>query len=127
MPCIRWPGKNFWEREIQPGLRIITATGEPILSAAFKLAARTCLLNWSFMAWTVSAKHQMFPASKFLVIEACFMLVHYVIVSPLGRRFIPVKFKPGRENPVVLKFKMQATAASADCRIGFTAANSAVV
>ena len=58
-------------------------SGESILKGALKFALLACPLAWSFMVLAVSAKHQMSSVSGFLAIETAFMLVHYVIVSPL--------------------------------------------
>ncbi|MEW6332332.1 MAG: hypothetical protein AB1560_12815 [Pseudomonadota bacterium] len=57
--------------------------GEPILKGAIKFAVLAGSLAWSFAVLAVSAKHQMASVSGFLFIETAFILVHYVIVSPL--------------------------------------------
>ncbi len=40
-------------------------------------------LAWSFMVIAVSAKHQMSLASGFVLIETGFILLHFLVVSPL--------------------------------------------
>src|SRR5688572_3741176 len=57
--------------------------GETIIRGAVKFALLACPLAWSFMALAVSAKHLMASVSGFLVIETAFVLVQYIIVSPL--------------------------------------------
>jgi hypothetical protein len=58
-------------------------SGQPILRGACKFALLACPLAWSFMVLAVSAKHQMSSVSGFLLIETAFILVHYIVVSPL--------------------------------------------
>ena len=50
---------------------------------AMKFAAVAFPLAWSFMVLAVSAKHHMSSVSGFLLIETAFLVVQYVIVSPL--------------------------------------------
>ncbi|OGA17812.1 MAG: hypothetical protein A3H32_15050 [Betaproteobacteria bacterium RIFCSPLOWO2_02_FULL_63_19] len=57
--------------------------GQPILKGALKFAMVACPLAWSFMVLAVSAKHHMASVSGFLLIETAFILVHYIVVSPL--------------------------------------------
>ena len=57
--------------------------GEPILKGAMKFAVLACPLAWSFMVLSVGAKHQMSSVSGFLIIETAFILIHYLIISPL--------------------------------------------
>ena len=58
-------------------------SGQPILRGAGKFALLACPLAWSFMVLAVSAKHHMSSVSGFLLIETAFILVHYILVSPL--------------------------------------------
>lgn len=57
--------------------------GQPVVKGAVKFASLACPLAWSFMVLAVSAKHQMSSVSGFLFIETAFLLIHYLIVSPL--------------------------------------------
>lgn len=57
--------------------------GEPVLQGAIKFASLACPLAWSFMVLAVCAKHQMSSVGGYLAIETGFMLVHYIVVSPL--------------------------------------------
>jgi hypothetical protein len=57
--------------------------GEPIFRGAAKFAAIACPLGWSFMVLAVSAKHVMTSPADFLLIETAFMVVQYLVVSPL--------------------------------------------
>ena len=57
--------------------------GSSVLKGALKFASLACPLAWSFMVLAVSAKHQMSSVSGYLMIETCFVLVHYAVVSPL--------------------------------------------
>jgi len=58
-------------------------SGESILKGALKFGLLASPLAWSFMVVAVSAKHHMASVSGFLLIETAFILVQYVIVSPL--------------------------------------------
>lgn len=58
-------------------------SGQPILRGAVKFALVACPLAWSFMVLAVGAKHHMSSVSGFLLIETAFILVHYIVVSPL--------------------------------------------
>ncbi len=57
--------------------------GEPIMRGALKFASLACPLAWSFMVLAVGAKHHMASVSGFLLIETAFILLHYIVVSPL--------------------------------------------
>lgn len=57
--------------------------GERVLSGALKFGAIACPLAWSYMALAASAKHRMDSWSGFLGIETAFVIVHFVVVSPL--------------------------------------------
>jgi hypothetical protein len=57
--------------------------GEPIWRGALKFAALAAPLAWSFMVIAVSAKHHMNSPMKYVLIETAFVVVHYVVVSPL--------------------------------------------
>ena len=56
---------------------------ETVVVGALKFAALAMPLAWSFLVVAVSAKHHMSSVSGFLLIETAFLLVQYVIVSPL--------------------------------------------
>jgi hypothetical protein len=58
-------------------------TGEAILKGAMKFSLLACPLAWSFMVLAVSAKHQMSSVAGFLLMESAFILVQYIIVSPI--------------------------------------------
>lgn len=58
-------------------------SGQPILRGAFKFALLACPLAWSFMVLAVGAKHVMSSVSGFLLIETSFIVVQYLVVSPL--------------------------------------------
>lgn len=58
-------------------------SGESVLRGAVKFASLACPLAWSFLVLAVSAKHHMSSVSGYLSIETAFVVVHYVIVSPL--------------------------------------------
>jgi riboflavin transporter FmnP len=57
--------------------------GQPIVGGAIKFAGLALPLAWSFMALAVSAKHQMTSPYAYLGIETAFVMLHYLIVSPL--------------------------------------------
>ena len=57
--------------------------GEPVARGAAKFAAIAFPIAWSFMVLAVGAKHHMSSVSGFLVIETAFLLVQYVVASPL--------------------------------------------
>ena len=56
---------------------------ETVVVGALKFAALAMPLAWSFLVVAVSAKHHMSSVSGFLLIETAFLVVQYVIVSPL--------------------------------------------
>ena len=56
---------------------------ETVIVGALKFAALAMPLAWSFLVVAVSAKHHMSSVSGFLLIETAFLVVQYVIVSPL--------------------------------------------
>ena len=56
---------------------------ESVLTGAAKFAALAIPLAWSFMVLAVAAKHHMTSVSGFLLIESAFIVVHYLVVSPL--------------------------------------------
>jgi riboflavin transporter FmnP len=57
--------------------------GEPVWRGAAKFAALAAPLAWSFMVIAVGAKHHMASVSGFVLIETAFILVQYLMVSPL--------------------------------------------
>ena len=57
--------------------------GEPIVRGAAKFMAIALPLAWSYFVIAVSAKHHMASVSGFVLIETAFVIVHYLIVSPL--------------------------------------------
>jgi hypothetical protein len=56
---------------------------ETVVAGALKFAALAMPLAWSFMVLAVSAKHHMTSVSGFLQIETAFIVVQYLVVSPL--------------------------------------------
>jgi hypothetical protein len=58
-------------------------SGESVVRGAIKFTLLACPLAWSFMALAVSAKHQMSSVSGFLMVETAFIILQYIIVSPL--------------------------------------------
>jgi hypothetical protein len=56
---------------------------ESVLAGAIKFAALAIPLAWSFLVLAVSAKHHMSSVSGFLLIESAFIVVQYLVVSPL--------------------------------------------
>jgi hypothetical protein len=57
--------------------------GEPFLRGAVKFGALACPLAWSFMVIAVAAKHHMVSVAGYIGIETAFILLQYVVVSPL--------------------------------------------
>lgn len=57
--------------------------GEPVLHGAIKFGALACPLAWSFLVIAVSAKHHMASVSGYVGIETAFILIQYILVSPL--------------------------------------------
>jgi hypothetical protein len=57
--------------------------GESVLRGAVKFAALAAPLAWSFMVIAVAAKHHMASVAGFVAIETAFIVVQYLIVSPL--------------------------------------------
>jgi hypothetical protein len=57
--------------------------GESVLRGALKFGALAAPLAWSFMVIAVAAKHHMASVSGFVLIETAFVVVHYLVVSPL--------------------------------------------
>lgn len=58
-------------------------SGESIARGAVKFAMIAFPLAWSFMVLAVSAKHHMSSVSGYLTIETAFVVLHYIVVSPL--------------------------------------------
>lgn len=58
-------------------------SGESVLRGAAKFAALACPLAWSFLVIAVAAKHHMASVGGYVQIETAFILIHYLIVSPL--------------------------------------------
>jgi hypothetical protein len=56
---------------------------ETVLVGALKFAALAMPLAWSFLVVAVSAKHHMTSVSGFLQIETAFIVVQYLVTSPL--------------------------------------------
>jgi hypothetical protein len=56
---------------------------ETVAIGALKFAAIAAPLAWSFMVVAVSAKHHMSSVSGFLQIETAFIVVQYLVTSPL--------------------------------------------
>jgi len=57
--------------------------GLPVIEGALKLAAIGFPLSLSFMVLATAAKHHMTSPSGYILIESCFVFVHFLIVSPL--------------------------------------------
>jgi hypothetical protein len=57
--------------------------GETVLRGAVRFAALAAPVAWSFMVVAVAAKHHMASAAGFVAIETAFIVVQYLIVSPL--------------------------------------------
>jgi hypothetical protein len=56
---------------------------ETVVAGALKFAALAMPLAWSFLVVAVAAKHHMSSVSGFLLIESAFIVVQYIVVSPL--------------------------------------------
>ncbi len=56
---------------------------QTVVVGALKFAGLAALLAWSFMVVAVAAKHHMSSVSGFVAIETPFIVVQYVVVSPL--------------------------------------------
>jgi hypothetical protein len=56
---------------------------ESVFTGAIKFAVLAIPLAWSFLVLAVAAKHHMTSVSGFLLIESAFIVVQYLIVSPL--------------------------------------------
>lgn len=56
---------------------------ESVIVGALKFAAIAMPLAWSFMVVAVAAKHHMSSVAGFLQIETAFIVVQYIVVSPL--------------------------------------------
>lgn len=57
--------------------------GLPVVEGALRFAAVGIPLSLSFMVFATAAKHHMSSPFGYVVIESGFVLVHYLIVSPL--------------------------------------------
>jgi hypothetical protein len=57
--------------------------GEDVLRGAVKFGCLAAPLAWSYFVIAVAAKHHMASVSGFVVIETAFVIVHYIVVSPL--------------------------------------------
>ena len=57
--------------------------GEPIIRGAAKFMSFALPLAWSYLVIAVAAKHLMASVSGFVLIETAFMIVQFLIVSPL--------------------------------------------
>jgi hypothetical protein len=57
--------------------------GLPVIEGALKFASIALPLSLSFMVFATAAKHHMTSPSGYILIESCFVFVHYLIVSPL--------------------------------------------
>ncbi|MGE3308810.1 MAG: hypothetical protein AB7O66_02485 [Limisphaerales bacterium] len=57
--------------------------GLPVIEGALKFAAIGFPLSLSFMVLATAAKHPMRSPSGYVLIESCFVFVHYLVVSPL--------------------------------------------
>ena len=57
--------------------------GESVLRGAVKFGCFAAPLAWSYFVIAVAAKHHMASVSGFVAIETAFVVVHYIVVSPL--------------------------------------------
>lgn len=57
--------------------------GEGVARGALRFFALAAPLAWSFLVLPVAAKHPMTSVSGFVLIETAFVLVQYLLVSPL--------------------------------------------
>lgn len=57
--------------------------GQPVLRGAAKFFAIAMPLAWSYFVIAVAAKHLMASVGGFVLIETAFMVVQFLIVSPL--------------------------------------------
>lgn len=57
--------------------------GLPVMEGAVRFGAIALPLSLSFMVFATAAKHHMSSPSGYILIESCFVFVHYLIVSPL--------------------------------------------
>ncbi len=57
--------------------------GLPVIEGSLKFAAIAFPLSLSFMVLATAAKHQMTSPSGYILIESCFVFVHYLVVSPM--------------------------------------------
>lgn len=57
--------------------------GLPVLEGALRFAVIAFPLSMSFMVLAAAAKHHMRSPSGYVLIESCFVFVHYLVVSPL--------------------------------------------
>ena len=73
------PGNKILEDVLADHFRV----SRTVVRGALKFTAVAFPLAWSFMVLAVSAKHHMSSVSGFLLIETAFLLVQYVVVSPL--------------------------------------------
>ena len=69
--------------------------GESVLRGAVKFMAVAAPLAWSFMVIATAAKHQMASASGYVLIETGFVLLQYLIVSPLIALAFAKEQRPG--------------------------------
>lgn len=58
-------------------------SGESVLRGALKFGILAALLAWSYFVIAVAAKHHMASVSGFVLIETAFVIVQFIIVSPL--------------------------------------------
>lgn len=58
-------------------------SGESVLRGALKFGVLAAPLAWSYFVIAVAAKHHMASVSGFVMIETAFIVVHFLIVSPL--------------------------------------------
>lgn len=65
--------------------------GRPVLQGALRFGAIACPIAWSYMVLAVAAKHHMASVSGFVAIETAFVIVQYIVVSPL----IAAVYAPG--------------------------------
>ena len=63
--------------------RLLTTERRSWLVSALRFGAVFTVFAWSFTTLPVAAKYQMTSVADFLVLETCFTVVQFLVVSPL--------------------------------------------
>lgn len=58
-------------------------SGQGVMRGAARFFALAAPMAWSFLVLPVAAKHQMSSVAGYMQLETGFVLVHYLVVSPL--------------------------------------------